>query len=103
MAHAGEEQGDLLSGIGRDDAGGEDAGALSFHIVGERRGALHLAGQLQHLHGGIVVVEHAGLGGLIEQFLVGRGQAFSPPPAPDPIASLRVAGCPCRPAASRCG
>jgi hypothetical protein len=35
-----------------------------------------LAGQLQHLHGGIVVVEDGGLGRLIEQLLVGGGKCF---------------------------
>ena len=64
-----------MPGVGRDDAGGEDAGALAVRVVGERRGAL-LAGQLQYLHGGIVVVEDGSLGCLIEKFLMGGGQCF---------------------------
>jgi len=78
MAHAGEEQGDLVAGIGRDDAGGEDAGAFPLHIVGQGRRALR-TGQLQHLHGGVVVVEHGSLGGLIHQLLVRGGERFGRP------------------------
>ena len=52
---AGEEQGDPPSTLDGDDPGGKYAGALLIGILGERRRAL-LAGELEDLHGGIVVV-----------------------------------------------
>jgi hypothetical protein len=72
MPDPGEEQRDLAPVIGGHDPGGEDTRALALHIIRKCGRTLSLS-QLQHLHGGVVVVNDPGLCGLINQLFVCAG------------------------------
>lgn len=57
MAHSGEEQRDPMAFPDRDDPGGEHPGALLARLLPEG-GRTLLVREPQHLHGGVIVVNH---------------------------------------------
>ncbi len=64
---AGEEERDAMVVPRRDDAGGEDAGAVRRGLGG----LVDLSAQGEHPHAGVVVVQHVTVGRLDEQFVEG--------------------------------